>query len=55
MYRTRDGRESAYDRDVVGEWCPTAPLAKASYKAALLKRKAAWPFGAARQELSLQA
>lgn len=41
MYRTRSGYEGSRDRDVEGEWCPTAPLAKASYKAALSKRKAA--------------
>ncbi|MEG0969209.1 MAG: hypothetical protein RSG92_27985, partial [Pseudomonas sp.] len=58
MYRTRPGYDWSYDRDIEGEWCPTAALAKASYKAALSKRKAdalAWkarlaacPSGAAR-------
>ncbi|MEG1082303.1 MAG: hypothetical protein RSE44_27570 [Pseudomonas sp.] len=40
MYRTRSGYDWSYDRDIEGEWCPTAALAKASYKAALSKRKA---------------
>ncbi|PKI19378.1 hypothetical protein [Pseudomonas monteilii] len=40
MYRSRSGYEGSRDRDVEGEWCSTAPLAKASYKAALNKREA---------------
>lgn len=36
MYRTRCGYSWSFaDRDVEGEWQPTAALAKASYKAAL--------------------
>lgn len=39
MYRTRSGCVWSYDRDVEGEWSPTAALAKASYKSALKKRR----------------
>ena len=35
MYRTRSGWHRSIDRDIEGEWSPTAPLAKASYKEAL--------------------
>lgn len=38
MYRTENGFEWGW-REVEGEWCATAPLAKASYKAALAARK----------------
>lgn len=41
MYRTRSGYGWSCDRDVEGEWATTAALAKASYKVALNKRKAA--------------
>jgi hypothetical protein len=41
MYRTRSGYDSLYDRDVEGEWSLTAAEAKASYKEALKKYKAA--------------
>lgn len=40
MYRSRSGwRSSIYNRDVEGEWSPTAAEAKASYKAALKKHR----------------
>ena len=35
MYRTHSGYKWSCDRDVQGEWSPTALEARASYKAAL--------------------
>ncbi|EJN31888.1 hypothetical protein PMI35_01169 [Pseudomonas sp. GM78] len=39
MYRTRSGYKWSCDRDVQGEWFPTAVEAKASYKEALKQHR----------------